>query len=52
MTEVEKKVKQFCLIQLQILAQKEKDLRKQIFDCQLQREFLTSLLEDIEELND
>ena len=49
---VKNKIKQFCLIQLQILTQKEKDLRKEILDCKIQKEFLTGLLSDIEEDSD
>jgi hypothetical protein len=52
MSEAEQKIKNFCLIQLELLNQKEKDLRKQIFDCQIQREFLSSLLSDLEGMND
>ena len=50
--DIEQKVKNFCLIQLQLLTEKEKDLRKQILDCKIQREFLTGLLSDIEENSD
>ena len=49
---VKNKIKQFCLIQLQILTQKEKDLRKEILDCKIQKEFLTGLLSDIEDDSD
>ena len=45
---VKQKIKQFCMIQLQLLNDKEKDLRKQILDCKIQKEFLTGLLTDIE----
>tara|TARA_Y100000592_G_C5410372_1_gene287769 strand:+ start:592 stop:750 length:159 start_codon:yes stop_codon:yes gene_type:complete len=47
-SSVKQKIKQFCMIQLQLLNDKEKDLRKQILDCKIQKEFLTSLLTDIE----
>ncbi len=49
---VNEKVKHFCLIQLQLLKEKEKDLRKQILDCKIQAEFLTGLLSEIEETRD
>ncbi len=52
MSESDHKIKHFCLIQLQLLVDREKELRKQILDCKIQKEFLTSILSDIEELND
>ncbi len=52
MSETRRKIKSFCLIQLQLLSDKEKDLRKQILDCKIQKEFITSILADIEENND
>ena len=52
MSDVEQKIKNFCLIQLQLLSQKEKDLRKQILDCKIQKEFLSGLLSDLENSND
>ena len=52
MSDVEQKIKNFCLIQLQLLSQKEKDLRKQILDCKIQKEFLSGLLSDLENCND
>ena len=45
-------VKNFCVIQLEILNQREERLRKEILDCTIQKEFLTSLLEDLNEDND
>ena len=51
-SESDHKIKHFCLIQLQLLVDREKELRKQILDCKIQKEFLTSILSDIEELND
>jgi len=41
------KIKQFCLIQLQILIDRENKLRKDILDCKIQKEFLESLLSDL-----
>ena len=52
MSDVEQKIKNFCLIQLQLLSQKEKDLRKQILDCKIQKEFLSGLLSDLDNSND
>jgi len=48
MTDIEQKIKTFCLIQLQLLNEKEKELRKQILDCNIQREFITSVLSEFE----
>jgi hypothetical protein len=45
-------VKNFCVIQLEILNQREERLRKEILDCKIQKEFLTSVLEDLNEKND
>jgi hypothetical protein len=42
-------VRQFCMIQLQVLKDKEKKLRKEILDSKMQREFLESMLVKIEE---
>ena len=52
MNNIKQKIKNFCLIQLQLLNDKEKDLRKQILDCKIQKEFLASILSDIEESDD
>jgi len=38
------KVVDFCRIQLQILDIREDKLRKEIFDCKVQKEFLTETL--------
>ena len=38
----------FCNIQLQIMTEKENNLRKEILDCKIQREFLTEVLVNIE----
>tara|TARA_R100000951_G_scaffold102006_1_gene93913 strand:+ start:2945 stop:3118 length:174 start_codon:yes stop_codon:yes gene_type:complete len=38
------KVVDFCRIQLQILDIREEKLRKEIFDCKVQKEFLTETL--------
>jgi hypothetical protein len=45
-------IQHFCMIQLEILKQRELKLRKEIEDCHIQREFLISLLKDIGELNE
>jgi hypothetical protein len=38
----------FCLIQLEILKAKEVRLRKDLLDCNIQREFLTQTLKDLD----
>lgn len=42
------KVKNFCLIQLELLKNREEQLRKDILDCKIQREFLIHTLNEIE----
>ena len=42
-----KLVEQFCLIQLQVLADREARLRKELQDCHLQREYLSHFLSEI-----
>ena len=37
----------FCNIQLQILADREERIRKDLLDCKIQKEFLSSLLGDL-----
>jgi hypothetical protein len=37
----------FCNIQLSIIEEKETRLRKEILDCKIQKEFLTSVLGDV-----
>jgi|TARA_R110002074_G_scaffold299887_1_gene471303 FtsZ-binding cell division protein ZapB len=40
-------VTQFCLIQLEILKTRESRLRKELQDCNIQREFLSQTLQDL-----
>ena len=42
----------FCLIQLELLKEREMKLRKEIVDCEIQREFLTATLEKLRESPD
>jgi len=42
-------VKQFCLIELQVLSDREERLRKEILHCKIQKEYLTQV---VTELND
>jgi len=48
MTNSSSKVKQFCLIQLEILKGREQRLRKEILDCKIQTEYLTSVLTQVD----
>ena len=52
MTSVEDKIIQFCLIQLQILKDRETKIRKDLQDCKIQTEFLNSIIDDIKAQND
>jgi|TARA_R110002012_G_scaffold304196_1_gene507537 hypothetical protein len=40
-------IKKFCLIQLQIITNREVRIRKDLQDCLLQREFLTQILAEL-----
>ena len=40
-------MRHFCIIQLELLKTRELKLRNEIQDCQLQREFLSQLLQDL-----
>jgi len=44
-----KLVEQFCLIQLQVLSDREKRLRKDLHDCSIQREYLSHFLAELNE---
>jgi len=43
------KMKQFCLIQLQIISNREERLRKDLLDCKIQKEYLSSVLLELGE---
>jgi hypothetical protein len=43
-----KTIKNFCMIQLQILQDKKETLRKEILNCKIQEEFLTLTLQDLD----
>ena len=42
----------FCLIQMEILKDREFKLRKEIQDCKIQKEFLSQLLQDLGKSNE
>jgi len=44
-----KLVEQFCLIQLQVLRDREQRLRKDLHDCSIQREYLSHFLAELGE---
>ena len=41
-------IKQFCYIQLQVLKDRERRLRKEIKECKIQKEFISGILHDAE----
>jgi len=47
MEDIRDQIINFCNIQLQIMDDKENRLRKEILDCKIQREFLSSILTDL-----
>jgi hypothetical protein len=47
MNKDEQRIFDFCRIQLQIMTDREEKLRKEILDCKIQTEFLTSIIESI-----
>tara|TARA_R100000008_G_C3514429_1_gene130552 strand:- start:327 stop:494 length:168 start_codon:yes stop_codon:yes gene_type:complete len=51
MSEDEQRIFNFCKIQLQIMTDREEKLRKEILDCKIQTEFLTSIIESIVKKN-
>jgi len=42
-----KTVKDFCMIQLQILQDRKETLRKELLNCKIQEEFLTKTIQDL-----
>ena len=42
----------FCLIQMEILKDREFKLRKEIEDCKIQKQFLRQLLQDLGKSNE
>ncbi len=43
-------IRQYCLIQLQVLNERENRLRKDLVDVKIQREYLTQLIAEIDEM--
>ena len=44
-------IRRYCLIQMQVIADREERLRREIQDCKLQGEYLTQLLVEIDDDN-
>ena len=42
-------IRQYCLIQMQVIADRESRLRREIQDCKLQREYLTHLMVELDD---
>ncbi len=42
-------MRHFCIIQMELLKERELKLRKELMDCEIQKEFLTSTLQDLGE---
>ena len=49
MEDLKQQIINFCNIQMSIVEERETKLRKEILDCKIQREFLTSVLSNIYE---
>ena len=47
MTQSEKKIMDFCLIQVQVLKEKQNRIRKELLDCKIQHEFFSSMIEEL-----
>jgi len=47
MKKIQESIQHFCIIQLEILKDRETRLRKEIEDCTIQREFLHTILNDM-----
>ena len=48
----DQKVANFCLVQLQLLKEREKRLREELLDCKIQTEFLLETVKDLGRGND
>ena len=44
------KMLEFCLIQMEVTKDRESTLRKQLLNCKIQSEFLSSMIRDLENL--
>jgi hypothetical protein len=39
---------EFCLIQMEVIRDRESTLRKQLLNCKIQSEFLSSMVDDLQ----
>tara|TARA_Y100000310_G_scaffold340951_1_gene438474 strand:- start:1458 stop:1676 length:219 start_codon:yes stop_codon:yes gene_type:complete len=44
-------IRNFCMIQLEVLKDKELKLNKEMKDCKIQKEFLTQFVVDLGDIN-
>lgn len=49
MNNQSQKIKQFCLIQLEILKDRKERLRKEILNCKIQEEFLADMVTKLDD---
>lgn len=47
MNKQKKKILEFCLIQMEVVKDREATLRKQLLNCKIQNEFLSGMIEDL-----
>lgn len=47
MSIINKKMLEFCLIQMEVIKDRESTLRKQLLNCKIQSEFLSSMVDDL-----
>ena len=47
MNKQKKKILEFCLIQMEVVKDRETTLRKQLLNCKIQNEFLSGMIEDL-----
>ena len=43
-----KKILEFCLIQMEVVRDRESTLRKQLLNCKIQSEFLSSMVTELQ----
>ena len=48
MNQQTKKILEFCLIQMEVVRDRESTLRKQLLNCKIQSEFLSSMVTELQ----
>jgi len=48
LSNTSKKMLEFCLIQMEVIRDRESTLRKQLLNCKIQSEFLSSMVDDLQ----